>query len=111
MFFPWPFQFFLLQMSHLTDILNLLKANSNSIKAIPNPMRKLSTKAAVCAAIYRIIYTKQRHSRLVVSTRSIKQLNVNKLHIQHGISLKQTSQLLSYTRYFCPWLLVRAKVV
>ena len=27
-------------------------------------------------------------------------VNINKLHIQHRISLKQTAQLLSYTRYF-----------
>ena len=61
MFVPWPFT--LPQVSELTDIPNLLKAHSNSSKAISNPMRNLSTKAALCAAIYRIIYTKQRHSQ------------------------------------------------
>ena len=57
MFVPRPF-YFIPQVSELTAIPNLLKTNSNSSKAISNPIRKLSTKATLCAAIYRIIYTK-----------------------------------------------------
>ena len=53
-----PGRFTLPQVFELTAIPNLLKANSNSSKVISNPMRKLSTKATLCAAIYRIIYTK-----------------------------------------------------
>ena len=53
-----PGRFTLHQVSELTAIPNLLNANSNSSKAISIPMRNLSTKATLCAAIYRIIYTK-----------------------------------------------------
>ena len=52
-----PGLFTLPQVSELTAIPNLLKADSNSSKAISNPMRNLFTKATLCAAIYRIIYT------------------------------------------------------